>query len=66
MPFGSEGIDPQLASSAFPPFLSPVIRDVDATRFKQVPGSDLFGGAIALSAKRMRKRRATFAHASRA
>jgi len=61
MPFGSEGIDPQLASSA-----SPVIRDVDATRFKQVPGSDLFGCAIALSAKRMRKRRATFAHASRA
>lgn len=30
------------ASSAFPPFLSPMIRDVDPTRFRRVEGADLF------------------------
>jgi len=33
------------ASSAFPPFLSPVIRDVDPERFKKVPGADLYDNA---------------------
>jgi len=33
------------ASSAFPPFLSPVIRDADPGLFEKVPGADLFDNA---------------------
>ena len=31
------------ASSAFPPFLSPVVRDIDPNLFRQVSGADLYG-----------------------
>src|SRR3989440_8253145 len=30
------------ASTAFPPFLSPVVRDIDPSLFRQVSGADLY------------------------